>query len=159
MPSNQIDHIALTVPDIDEATAFFSQVFGATVALEGLNKNEPPIAGPVAEVAFGMAHGGKVTARQVLRLSYGANIELFEFAGISQRNAAHTYDFGYQHMAIYVNDLQQTAQKFVQAGGHLLQTTDYQKQVTNGSSPHQGWLYGQTPWGSVIEMVTFHEVE
>lgn len=155
--TNVIDHIALTVPDIDQATNFLNRVFGAQIALEGLKTNEPPIAGPAAEVVFGMPSGGKITARRVLRMPAGANIELFQFASINQHSPAHTFDYGYQHMAIYVADLQETAHKFLKAGGKLLQTSEFCQQVMAGTAPHQGWLYGKTPWGSVIEMVTFQE--
>lgn len=57
MEVNVIDHVALTVPDDDQATEFFSGVFGATIALEGLQKGEPAIGGPVAETLFGIPPG------------------------------------------------------------------------------------------------------
>lgn len=158
MQNSVIDHVALTVPNIDEATTFFEKVFGATIALEGLTKNEPAIAGPGAEILFGMENGGQVVARRVLRLVAGANIELFEYANMQQRLATRTFDYGYQHIAMYVSDLQATAQQFLAAGGTLFQTKDFREQVMAGQTPHQGWLYGRTPWGSVIEMVTFKEV-
>lgn len=157
--ANSIDHIALTVPDIKQATQFLNQVFGAQIALEGLQTNEPPISGPAAETVFGMPHGGQVVARRVLKLPAGANVELFQFAGMNQHPAAHTFDYGYQHMAIYVKDLQETAKKFITAGGKLFQSSSYKNQVQAGIAPRDGWLYGQTPWGSVIEMVTFKEVQ
>lgn len=152
-----LDHIALTVPNIDEATKFFEQAFDAKIAVEGLRTNEPPIAGPMAEAAFGMLPGGRVTARRVLKLNADTNIELFQFAGMPQRSAANTYDLGLQHFTVRVSDLQQTALDFMNAGGTLLQTPDYIEAVKAGTAPHQGWLYGRTPWGSIIEMVTFKE--
>lgn len=158
MKTSVIDHVALTVPNIEQATTFFVKVFGARVALEGLTENDPAIEGRDAEIIFGMARGGQVIARRVLKLAAGANIELFEYANMKQQSAARTFDFGYQHIALYVSNLQQTVQRFLTAGGTLFQTNDFQKEVLANQGPKQGWLYGRTPWGSVIEMVTFKEV-
>lgn len=96
-------------------------------------------------------------ARRVLKLAGGPNIELFQYAGVVHYPAARTFDYGYQHLAVRVGDLQKAAQKFLAAGGQLLQTADYRMQVKQETSPHQGWLYGRTPWESIIEMVTFKE--
>lgn len=158
MQIKNIDHIALTVPDIDEATKFFEKAFNAQWGLEGLNKNEPPITGPQAELVFGMKKGGQVRARRVLKLNGGTNIELYEYGNMPQQRAAHTYDYGYQHFAVLVDDLAKMAHDFQAAGGKLLQTEIYQDAAKEEKSPHQGWLYGETPWGSIIEMVTFREV-
>lgn len=157
MKIKAIDHVALTVPKLDEATNFFEKAFDAKIAVEGLRTSEPPITGPMAEVVFGMLPGGQVTARRVLKLADDTNIELFQFAKMPQRSAAKTYDLGLQHVAIRVADLQQTALDFINAGGTLFQTPDYIASVKAGTSPRQGWLYGRTPWGSIIEMVTFKE--
>lgn len=157
MNIKEIDHVALTVPDIDKATKFFARAFDTKVAIEGLSTSEPSIAGPIAETVFGMPHGGRVTGRRVLKLGNGANVELFQFAGMPQHTAANTYDFGLQHFTVRVADLQQTAIAFLRVGGTLLQTADYVEAVKKGTGPRQGWLYGRTPWGSVIEMVTFKE--
>ena len=41
-----IEHIGMTVPDIDAATTFFDQAFGATLVYEGLSRSDPPMGGP-----------------------------------------------------------------------------------------------------------------
>lgn len=153
MQIKAIDHLALTVPDIGDATRFFKQAFGASIAIsEGT-----PLAGPAAETVFGMPKGGRVVARRVLKIGSDVNIELFQYAGMPQRPAAHTYDFGLQHFTVRVADLQRAAYDFIKAGGSLLQTKEYKEMVKNGCSPREGWLYGRTPWETIIEMVTFKE--
>lgn len=153
MQIQAIDHVALTVPNIDTATSFFKQAFGAAVAVD----EGTLLAGPLAETVFGMPKGGRVVARRVLKIGSSVNIELFQYTGMAQRPAAHTYDFGLQHFTVRVADLQRAAEDFTRAGGSLLQTAEYKEMVKNGCSPHEGWLYGRTPWGTIIEMVTFKE--
>ena len=152
-----IDHVAMTVPDVDQATAFFEAVFGAKVVVEGLSKNDPPWMGHGMEVRFGMPEGGCIRARRVLNLGGRTNIEMFEFAGTPHQRPPHTYDYGIQHFAVYVSDLQKTARAFILAGGRVFESEDFKKAVLRGEGPAQGWLYGETPWGSIIEMVTFQE--
>jgi catechol 2,3-dioxygenase-like lactoylglutathione lyase family enzyme len=152
-----IDHVAVTVPDIEQATQFFENVFHARVVVEGLQETEMPWYGPDVETVFGLSPKGRVIARRVLGLSSGAHIELFAFDNVKPRTANRTYDYGLQHVAILVDDLQETAYRFMKAGGTLFADPDYVEDVKYGTSPRAGWLYGRTPWGTVIEMVTFQE--
>lgn len=157
MKAYGIDHIALTVPDLEEATDFFVNVFDAEIIVEGLRTEEEPWSGAEIETSFGLPRGGTVRARRVLQLGRGAHIELFCFGGTAHRSAAHTYDYGLQHIAVYVDSLQETAQRFMQAGGTLFAGPSYTEAVKKGLGPEKGWLYGKTPWGTVMEMVTFQE--
>lgn len=54
-----IDHIALTVPDVEEATLFFHQAFQASVLYDGHRPDDPAFEREVAEAVFGMPKGGK----------------------------------------------------------------------------------------------------
>ena len=157
MKIKNLDHIAITVPDIDEATNFFKKAFEGKIVVEGLTKKDSPIKGKEAEIRFGMPTGGAVVARRVIKISNSFNIELFSFEGTDHQRAAHTYDYGLQHIAVYVDDLQEAANDFLNAGGKLYQSNEFVRAVKAGVAPRYGWLYGETPWGTVIEMVTFKE--
>lgn len=157
MSIKAIDHVAITVPDIEQATAFFSRAFGARIVLEGLSLGDEPCAGEGAELAFGMPRGGRIVARRVLNMGGHANVELFQFEGMEHQRPPHTYDYGIQHFAVQTDNLQKTAADFLRAGGRLYQSEEFAHAVLEGMGPAQGWLYGETPWGSVIEMVTFRE--
>jgi catechol 2,3-dioxygenase-like lactoylglutathione lyase family enzyme len=152
-----IDHVAITVPNLEQATRFFKDVFQARIVVEGLQEAEPSWSGPEVETLFGLTPGGRVTARRVLALNGGAHIELFAFDNVEPRKAAHTYDYGLSHVAILVDDLQETASRFLKAGGTLFAPPTYVEDVRKGTGPRKGWLYGRAPWGTVIEMVTFQE--
>lgn len=154
---NAIDHVALTVPDLEQATSFFQKAFAGEIIVEGLQLNQPPWEGRYAETSFGMPQGGKILARRVINIGGRTNIELFVFEGMEQRKAAHTYDYGLQHFAIYVDDLSKTAKNVLDAGGKLYAEEDMIQAIKNGYGPQSGWMYCETPWGSVIEIVTFQE--
>jgi catechol 2,3-dioxygenase-like lactoylglutathione lyase family enzyme len=152
-----IDHVAMTVPDMDQAIKYFERAYGGKVVCEGLSRSDPPLAGPANEKRFGMPAGGRVTARCVINIGGSVNVELFSYEGMSHQRSAHTYDYGLQHFAVFVDDLQKAAQDVLAAGGKLYESDDYVEAVRNGNGAREGWLYTETPWGSVIEMVTFKE--
>lgn len=156
-PINAVDHVAVTVPDLEQATAFFEKAFGGTIVLEGLTFDEGPWGGRDAEISFGLPRGGQVLARRVMNIGGSTNIELFVFAGMEPQRAAHTYDFGLQHFAVYVDDLSETAKNVLDAGGKLYAEDGMIQAIRRGAGPHYGWMYCETPWGSVIEIVTFQE--
>ena len=154
MKTRGIEHIALTVPDVEAATRFFQQAFGATVMYDGHSTNDPPVQGPYAEAVFGMPEGGKWVHRRLLTLGSAPYIELFRYQADGQREAARTFDYGLQHIALYVDDLQQAAD-FAAAGGTLYPAANPAAGTIGAVASTQGWVYGKTPWGTVIELVTF----
>ena len=40
-----IEHVGMTVPDIDPATTFFEQAFGAELVYDGLKRTDAPLGG------------------------------------------------------------------------------------------------------------------
>lgn len=156
-PIIAMDHVAITVPDLEQATTFFEKAFGGKIVLEGLTFDEGPWGGGDAEVSFGLPKGGQVLARRVMNIGGSTNIELFVFGGMAHQRPAHTYDYGLQHFAIYVDDLGETAKNILEAGGKLYAEKETIEAIRRGQGPHFGWMYSETPWGSVIEIVTFQE--
>lgn len=154
MNARNIDHITLSVRDIGEATDFFLRAFGANILVDDPHEDSP-VGGPINEAVFGMPRGASWTHRRVLAVG-ASHIELFQFVGAPQQRAAHSYDIGLTHVAIYVDDLAQAACDFTAAGGKMYPTYGPFGSLSY-SYPHQGWAYGETPWGTVIEMVTFCE--
>ena len=51
-----VGHIGVTVPDIDEATAFFRAGFGGKVAYDGLTRDDPPRRGREVERQHGLVN-------------------------------------------------------------------------------------------------------
>ena len=117
MKTKGIEHIALTVPDVIEATRFFQTAFDADLLYDGHTPESPPIEGAEAEKIFGMPSGGRWVWRRLLSLG-GSNLELFQYENTPHQRPLHTYDYGISHFAVYVEDLQQAVKDVEAAGGH-----------------------------------------
>src|SRR5918995_1116825 len=96
-----VDHVGITVPDMEQATAFFVDVLGC----ELLYEREPP-GDDSPRDRLGVPAGSRIKAVSFLRCANGANIELFEFYSPDQREEfPRPSDVGIQHLAVYVDDL------------------------------------------------------
>lgn len=146
-----IDHIGITVPDIVQATEFFEQAFDAIYMYDIM---DGPIGGEWIELGLGVPTGTTIQSIRVLRLGDGANIELFDYRTTDQQKPALPSDMGYQHVALYVDDIVAAADKLEKAGATLL--GDGPSDLP-GNEAGEGcqFLYARTPWGSTVELVTY----
>lgn len=144
-----IDHVGVTVPDLDEATAFFVDVFGFDVVLRS---------GPYDD--FGYTWPGNDGPEQaslrlaVLKLGNGYNLELLEYTNrriAPERPAPQPADRGGMHLAFYVEDVHELAQ-ILTARDDI--TVLAPVQVEEGG-PLDGliWSYFLTSFGVVIELI------
>jgi hypothetical protein len=62
-------------------------------------------------------------------------------------------DFGLQHVAVYVDDIDYAIQRFVAAGGTMFTGPNELVGLEKGKG--NAWCYGRTPWGTVIELITY----
>lgn len=146
-----IDHVAMTVPDVEEATRFLREAFGARVLYDGQTPSSPAVAGSHAERVFGMPPGGSWDWRRMLAVGDSV-LELFHYRVEGQSPAGETYDLGIQHIALLVDDLDEAAARFERAGGTLYAAHD----APDGRvGPGTAWVYGRSPWGAIFELVTF----
>ena len=143
-----IEHIGLTVPDIDIATRFFVDVLGGEVLFE---------IGPfVADDDWMQAHLGVhpravIRRLRMLRLAAGPSIELFEYAAPDQDPARpRNSDAGGYHLAFYVTDMEAAVAHLKRHGVTLLgdPTT-----MTEGASAGLTWVYFLSPWGLQLELI------
>ncbi len=148
-----IDHVGLTVPDLETASRFLEEALGAIPLYDVQALDVPPMAGAEAEMQLGLPSGAKIVHMRLLRVGEGPSLELFQFADASQRGAAVLPDYGLQHFAIYVDDIDEAAARFEVAGGELLSSSNALSGPEAG--PHNRWLYGRAPWGSLIELITY----
>lgn len=145
-----IEHVGITVPDIEEATRFFVEAFGAQKLYDMLDE---PLGGPLVEEGLGIPAGAVIEVIRMLRLGNGPNLELFSYSGVGQARPVVPSDFGIQHICIYVDDIDAAAERLQQAGGTLLSRPG----ELPGGDAGQGnrYVYTRTPWGSTIELVTY----
>lgn len=151
-PVRGMDHIGITVPNLDEASRFLEQAFDAKPMYDNIKRSEPPQTGPKAEAMLGISSDTKLVTMRMLQLGNGPGIELFEMHGSDQHKPARPSDFGLQHFAVYVDDLAYASERFQAAGGTLLEGPNEMLGLEKG--PDNGWRYGRTPWGSIVELMT-----
>jgi catechol 2,3-dioxygenase-like lactoylglutathione lyase family enzyme len=145
-----VEHIGLTVPDIEQATTFFIEAFGAQKLYDMLDE---PLKGPGVEQGLGVPEGAVIEVIRMLRLGNGPNIELFTYSGVAQREPVVPSDFGLQHFCVYVDDIDAAAAQLEKAGGTLLSSPN---DLPGGDAgPGNRYLYARTPWASTIELVTY----
>lgn len=151
-----IDHIGVTVPDMEEATKFFKNAFGAELAYDNLKPSEPPQEGTKAEKILGLTPGAKAVHIRLLVIGQSATIELFQFENTDHRQPLNAYDYGLQHVAFYVDDMDQAARQFTKSGGKLHTTPQDLSGNREAGNGHQ-FVYGRTPWGMLIELISYPE--
>lgn len=144
--ARNVDHIAVTVPDLHQAVRFFVEALGGSLLY---------VEGPIAEGGW-MVDNLNVDAAAscriaMLRLGPTTNLELFEYQAPGQnQRIPRNSDVGGHHLAIYVDDID-TAFAYV----HDLPGVTCQgkpKTITSGPLAGARWLYFTTPWGLQLEL-------
>ena len=157
MTTRGIDHIGVTVPDIDQATAFFTRALGAQVLYDTLPKEDGPKTGSRLDQRLGVPQGTDQIAIRMLKLPNGPGLELFEFSGPRQDSAAIPSDIGWQHVAFYTDDIGSSLAAVIAAGGTAL--GDPKQLPSLEAGPRNLFVYCRTPWGSTIELITYPDVQ
>ncbi|AWL41839.1 MULTISPECIES: VOC family protein [Streptomyces] len=148
-----IDHVGVTVPDLESATLFLVRALGAEVLYDTLRRADGPRGGLETEERLGVPKGTEQRAVRMLALPRGPGIELFEFDGPRQEPPALPCDFGWQHIALYVEDLDAAVEDCVRAGAVLLGRPHPLPGPEEGE--RNRFAYLRTPWGSTLELLTY----
>jgi len=145
-----VEHIGLTVPDLDEATEFFVRVLGCEIVYT---------MGPFLyeENWFDLNPEFLPQTRRTiraLRCHNGAHIELFEFsAPDQQKQMPRVIDYGGHHVAFYVDDMDAAIAYLRDKGVKLYGEKKY------GNGPEAGedstFIHFCTPWGLMLELVSY----
>lgn len=115
--SRGINHIGLTVPDIEEATEFFKKGLDGKIAYDSQRKDEEPRGGKHVEHILGIGEGVQIVHKRMMVFGNGPNIEMFEFENAKQRGPESLQDVGYTHISFYVDDFEAAVAKVRSAGG------------------------------------------
>lgn len=150
-----IDHIGMTVPDIEEATTFFKNAFDAKIAYDNKKLGDEPMKGADVEQKLGVRPGAEVIHVRMLAFGNGSSIELFNYQNTEQKDPVVASDIGIQHFGFYVDDMQQAAKRFIDAGGELLsEPGGILGDAEEGSGE---FVYGHLPWGTLIELISYDQ--
>jgi catechol 2,3-dioxygenase-like lactoylglutathione lyase family enzyme len=144
-----IDHIGITVPDLDQAERFFIDVLGAQpVYTLGEKRAEDDW----MQRTLGVHPRTVIREIRFLRLGNGSNIELFHYdAADGQSGPPRNSDIGGHHLAIYVDDLDAAIAHLRAHGVELMGEPVTSRQSAEG----QRWQYFRSPWGMQFELVSF----
>lgn len=144
-----LQHIGFTVPDMDEAVSFLTNIFGAVTVME---------CGSVdVDDAFMLKHlgvpdGCKITDQRVLQIGNGSALELFQYSGVSgPQSLKHNGEVGAMHIAFEVDDAFAAADRMRDAGVDLLEGPTL---IEGGPMDGLVWLYLRAPWGQYFEVVS-----
>ena len=143
-----INHIGITVPDIELAVEFYCDVFGMKVLSPPRTHTDATAFASRRKDVFGEQWKGMKLAH--LATPSGCGFELFEFLEPSTCRPADAFAYwniGVSHVCITVDDFDATLDRLTESGG------------TRCSGVHtvrQGVkiCYCQDPWGVVIEVAS-----
>ena len=153
-----VDHIGLTVPNLEQAIQFFCEVLGCVVVH---SRGPTPAADPALSADadkfvvdnLGAYPGTRVAGITMIRCGHGSNIELFDYRS-PRRNeqARNNADVGGHHLAFYTDDMPAAVAFLRKHGAHVMGDI---KVVTSGPEAGLQWIYFQAPWGLQLEMVSY----
>lgn len=148
-----VEHLGITVPDIDAAERFFIEAFGARTLYSLVTTDEPAMGDDLTRSQNGLADGTAMRALRMMRIGSGPNIELFELTGYRDASSAVINDVGLTHFGLYCDDIEEVAKRFVAAGGTMLHGPN--DLVRQESGPGNRFWFGRCPWGTLVELIRF----
>ena len=149
-----VEHVGFTVPDIDEAIAFFVDVLGCEFFYE-MGPFSDPDGGTWMADNLGVHPRAVISRLAVLRCGNGANFELFEYAAPDQvAQWPRMSDYGGTHVALYVDDLDEALNALRASGVEPLGSG---KKSAAGPEDGATFAHFLTPWGQMLEFVSYPE--
>ena len=143
-----IDHVGLTVPDINQAIEWYEDILGAVAPL-----TFGPFAGAFLQGALDVVAGTQIDQITTLRIGHSAGIELFEYESPGQRHAVPlNSDWSGHHIAFYVTDIQDAVDYMDSRGVDRLFGPFT---LTGGPAAGQSINYFATPFGTDVELISY----
>jgi catechol 2,3-dioxygenase-like lactoylglutathione lyase family enzyme len=145
-----IDHIGITVPNLQEAVDFFVNTLGCEPFYE---LGPFSFADDWMKRQLDVAPNTIMNKLKFLRCGHGSNLELFEYAADEQKfEPPLNSDVGGHHLAFYVDNFDAALTFLRETGVRILGEPIIR---TEGPSGGQTWIYFLTPWGLQCELVSF----
>jgi glyoxylase I family protein len=145
----RLDHIGLTVPDLEEASRFLVDVLGCEY-LYSLGPFQDD--GDWMSEHLGVHARATIPENRFFRCGEQAIFEVFHYTAPDQRmTVPKNSDVGGHHVALYVDDLDVAVDYLKSNGVALL------GDPTASRGPHEGqrWVYFLAPWGLQFELVSY----
>lgn len=145
-----IEHIGLTVPDLEQAHQFLVDVIGAVhvYTLPGKRSDTTDW----MHEHLGVHPRTTIEEIRFYRVGNGANLEVFQYhAADGQAPHPRNSDLGGQHLALYVTDMDAAIAHLRAHGVELMGGTV----ASAGPAEGQHWQYFRAPWGQQFELVSY----
>jgi catechol 2,3-dioxygenase-like lactoylglutathione lyase family enzyme len=141
-----VEHIGLTVPNLEEATEFFVDVLGCEVIYS--------LYPPRRTDNYLDIHPDTDRKIRTLSCRNGAHFELFEYTAPDQnKHMPKSSDYGGHHVTFYVDDMDAAIAHLKIKGVYLF------GEKRNGYGAEAGkdstFVHFKTPWGLVLELISF----
>jgi catechol 2,3-dioxygenase-like lactoylglutathione lyase family enzyme len=144
-----VDHVAFTVPDLDEASRLFTELLGAEELYRSA-RGPDPLTMPEH---FGVPADAHLELR-MFRLPPNLNIELFQWWSDDRSPTfPRASDAGGHHLCFVVDDVDDVVDAI--AGQASVEVLGHRKEVAGDSPAVAGnrWVYARTDWGLILEFV------
>ncbi len=145
----RLDHVGITVPDLDAAHRWLVDVLGAEYMYW---------LGPFQSDGDWMSEHMNVHPRTVMRelrfyrIAGQAVLEVFQYDAPEQgTEVPRNSDVGGHHLALYVDDLDAAIAHLREQGVTVLG----EPTASRGASEGQRWIYFLAPWGLQLELVSY----
>jgi len=145
----RLDHIGVTVPDLEEASRFLVDVLGCEY-LYSLGPFHDD--GDWMSEHLGVHPRATMSENRFFRFGGQAVFEVFHYTAPDQHTSVpKNSDVGGHHIALYVDDLD-TAVGYLRSHGVTVLGDP-----TASKGPHEGqrWVYFLAPWGLQFELVSY----
>jgi catechol 2,3-dioxygenase-like lactoylglutathione lyase family enzyme len=145
------DHTGITVPDMKQALAFFTDVLGCHAAMTFGPFSDDK--GTFMKDVLSVDPKAVIEQITMVRCGAGSNIELFKYTAPDQKDMTpKNSDIGGMHIALYVDDVQQ-AKDYLDSKG----VKTFKGPIPIGEGPAAGEtiLYFVAPWGLQFEAISY----
>ncbi len=145
-----IEHIGLTVPNLEDATEFFVNILGCEVVYTSY---PPAPEGDWMTVHFDV-HPQSQRKLRALRCHNGPHLELVEYTSPDQRTQIPKLsDHGAAHIAFYVDEMD-TAIAYLKDKGIKVFG---EKKNASGAEAGEGstFVHFEAPWGLRLELISY----
>ncbi|WP_283135651.1 VOC family protein [Rhizohabitans arisaemae] len=144
-----VDHIGITVPDLDAACGWLIEVLGCEhLYTLGPYRDDT---GNWMNDHLGVHPRAVMEQLRLLRCG-DVTLEVFRYAAPDQRREVpRNSDMGGHHIALYVEDLDLALAHLHAHGVEVLG----EPTASSGPSEGQRWVYFRAPWGLQMELVSY----
>jgi catechol 2,3-dioxygenase-like lactoylglutathione lyase family enzyme len=146
-----IDHVGFTVPDLEQASTFFTNTMGCA-SFYPLG----PFSGGDStwmQDHLNVDAKAEIPAMRLVRCGNGANFEIFQYTAPNQNTQIpRNSDIGGHHIAFYTTDIG-AAVTYLRDSG--LTVMGEPTLMTEGPSAGESWIYFLSPWGMQLELVSY----